>query len=407
MGLRVASFTSLGSDELGTERLTLLAQLAVYLINASAVFSPPMAQIIVGTLFLFFITLTLLPLSRHKVWWVRGADFPRLQLVAVGVAVLAASVALLDTEKGVVRAMMVATVVGVAYQSWWILPYTFLHTPEVKGATPPLADDRLRILSANILMTNERHEDVVALIRQEQPDVVILLETNAQWARALAVVKEELPHVLACPLENLYGMHLYSRFPIEDPKIQFLVEKEVPSFHLLLILPSQRRVELHCLHPAPPSPTENESSNERDAELIMVGRAVADSDYAMVVTGDLNDVAWSPTTRLFRKISGLLDPRVGRGLFNTFSARCALMRWPVDHFFISREFTLIGLKRLAACGSDHFPVLIDLALTPAEAHTQQGLTPDAEDHADARAHMAKEGVSESEVHLPKTTSGRT
>jgi endonuclease/exonuclease/phosphatase (EEP) superfamily protein YafD len=195
-------------------------------------------------------------------------------------------------------------------------------------------------------------------------------------------------------------MHLYSRFPLEDPKVQFLVEPDVPSMHTLLVLPSGRRVCLHCLHPAPPSPTENPTSRERDAELVMVGRSVAHARYPIIVSGDLNDVAWSATTRLFRKVSGLLDPRVGRGMYNTFHAGHWLCRWPVDHFFHSKHFTLVCLERLPSCGSDHFPVMIELECEPRVVSDQEGLDAAPEDHSEAREKMNEESVSSSEVHRP-------
>lgn len=361
----------------------------------------------IGILWVLFITLTLLPLSRKTVWWVRGADFPRAQLAALGGGLLVAMIAVLDRDDSKAWFVIGVTALGVVYQLWWIWPFTPYFPKEVKKATRGSKDDRLRILSFNVLMTNDRAEDLVRMVREKNPDLLVVLETNSRWERALAVLEGDYPHTLKCALENLYGMHLYSRLPLEDAKIQFLVEPDKPSMHTLLVLPSGRRVCLHCLHPAPPSPTENETSRERDAELVMVGRSVADARYPVIVSGDLNDVAWSPTTRLFRKVSRLLDPRIGRGIFNTFHAKHWFLRWPVDHFFHSDDFKLVSLERLPACGSDHFPVLIELEYEPQAAGEQEAPTPDADDEAEAHEKMAKENASSHEVHRPGESGGGT
>ena len=73
-------------------------------------------------------------------------------------------------------------------------------------------------------------------------------------------------------------------------------------------------------------------------------------DVAVVVCGDLNDVAWSFTTQLFLRLS-LLDPRRGRGPYNSFNAQSRLFRFPLDHVFHSNEFKLIDLRVLPEVGS--------------------------------------------------------
>jgi endonuclease/exonuclease/phosphatase (EEP) superfamily protein YafD len=338
---------------------------------------------------------------------VRGQDFPRLQYAALAAALLAIQSIALDRGASSTWLLMGATLACLAYQAWWIFPHTPLHPPEVKSAKRGDGAEILRIMSVNVLMPNRRADDLLRMIEQAEPDVIIAVETDLWWQGRLDRLEADYPHAMKCPLDNLYGMHLYSRLPLEDGAIQYLVEPRVPSMHVMLVLRSGRRVRLHCLHPKPPSPTENPDSVPRDAELVAVAKSVADSetDTPVVVAGDLNDVAWSSTTRLFRKISGLLDPRVGRGMYNTYHASWPFLRWPLDHLFHSEHFALVRIARLPSFGSDHFPILVELALVPGVEQEQQSLGADARDEVRAADQAARKGVDGSDVHTPSSPGG--
>jgi hypothetical protein len=112
----------------------------------------------------------------------------------------------------------------------------------------------------------------------------------------------------------------------------------------------------------------------------MVGLRVRDETRPVIVTGDLNDVAWSRTTRRFLRVAGLLDPREGRGPYNSFDARYLFLRWPLDHIFHSSHFQVIAMRRLPFVGSDHFPMLYDLALI--EAAGEKNGDPEPADRRD-------------------------
>lgn len=344
--------------------------------------------------------LTALPLLRHEGWWVRGLDFPRLQLIFVLLALVLLEAALLDAAQPVTWVLLAVGAACLLYQAWWILPYTPLFPKEVKPASGAARARTLRLMIANVKTGNHEAEALLAQVRAHVPDILVTLESDGWWQERLDALESAYPHAIKCPLDNRYGMHVYSQLPLEDSRVAFLVEADKPSMHALVRLRSDDHVRMHVLHPAPPSPTENPASSERDAELVVVGRSVAQAGAGpAIVTGDLNDVAWSRTTRLFRKISGLLDPRVGRGMYNTFHARYWFMRWPLDHLFVSRHFTLCRLQRLGYFGSDHFPIFAELAFEEAGAG-RRGLEPDAADQAAARAKVQDESVDASDVPRP-------
>lgn len=344
---------------------------------------------------------TLLPLCRYRVWWIRVWEFPRLQLGALLALLLLAQVLWLDYGQPWHGLMTAVTVACLIYQLAWVVPYTRPWRNEVRRAKADATGPRIRVMSSNVLGPNRQSDRLLALVREYRPDMLVTLESDQWWETQLEPLAEEYPHSIRCPLDNLYGMHVFSRLPLEEPELCFLVEDDVPSMHARVRVSDNLAVRMHFLHPAPPSPTENDESTERDVELLVVARSIQHSDDPIIVTGDLNDVAWSPTTRLFRKISWLLDPRVGRGMYNTFHAHHWFLRWPLDHFFHSAHFRFVRLLRLPDIGSDHFPVFIELQYDPKHTEEQQGLEADRDDQRQAAETIAEEPATSQDVPQPE------
>jgi len=343
---------------------------------------------------------TLLPISNNTHWLIRGLDFPRLQVAILAVLLIFADLFLLDLNQPFSLLLIATSIFCVAWQLWWILPYTVLWSKEVKKANANGSQPRLRILTSNVLTSNRNSQALISLVKTHKPDILVTLESDQWWENQLDVLSKDMPHAIKCPLDNLYGMHVYSRLPLSEAETCFLVEDDVPSMHASIMLSDGTSVRAHFLHPSPPSPTENEESKERDAELIVVAKSIDDYTKPIVVTGDLNDVAWSATTRLFRKISGLLDPRIGRGMFNTFHAGYPLIRWPLDHLFHSDHFTVKDIQRLPSIGSDHFPLLTTLIFAPQNKPLNDGIDATREDYTQAEKIISKESVKVSDIPNP-------
>jgi endonuclease/exonuclease/phosphatase (EEP) superfamily protein YafD len=332
---------------------------------------------------------TLWSLIPRDEWWFRGLDFPRLQIIFLGFIAWFALL-VFPAEWDVWRAVCIFSLAAaLAYQMKMVLPYTFLWPKQVQQVEHQKPAQQISILVSNVLTPNRQHYLLLEQIRQLQPDIVLTLESDRVWEQALSGIEPDYPYIVRVPQDNLYGMHLYSRLKLSETEVKFLLTDEIPSIHTTVTLRSGQPVKLYCLHPKPPSPTEAKESTLRDAELLMIGDYLEAQDQTCIVMGDLNDVAWSRTTRLFQRISGLLDPRVGRKFINTFHVSYPFLRWSLDHVFHSRDFALIDMHRLPNMGSDHFPVFTVLQCDKEYVAEQPALEADAADEEEAQEKIEK------------------
>ncbi len=350
-------------------------------------------KIVLAVLSALLIISSFIPAIKGEAWWIRIFDFPQLQIAFLVIICLVIYSIGIRKKRLYDYLLIIGLTASLGYLSYRIYPYTIFAKPQVLMADKKDPDNTISIISANVFQKNRQADKLLELLPKYQPDVLLLLETNQWWVDQMKGLESDYPYHRTIPLENTYGMALYSKLPLSQVEIKYVIQEDVPSIHGMISLSEGTLVKFHCLHPKPPTPSEESSSAPRDAELMIIAKSSGFNDRPTIVIGDLNDVAWSHTTRLFQRVSRLLDPRIGRGFYNTFNADMPMLRWPLDHIFHSNDFKLVGFERLPDIGSDHFPIFVKLQYDTDAEHQQPEPQPESEDNQEA-SEKIEEGSKE-------------
>jgi endonuclease/exonuclease/phosphatase (EEP) superfamily protein YafD len=336
------------------------------------------------------IILTLLPLIPADYWWIRMFDFPHIQLTTLTLIAILVFYIKFDFWDKKDFLFMILLVLCFVFQFFKLAPYTPIIKKEVMDATITNEKSKIKLLTSNVLQKNENNEGLLKLIKELDADIMIFTEANNRWKNAIVKnLSPDYKYKVELPLENTYGIIMYSKLELIDPQVKFMVTDTIPSIHSKFRLPTGEVAQLYAIHPTPPMPQENPLSTDRDAELMLTSKLARESKLPVVVIGDFNDIPWSSTTRLFQNTSELLDIRVGRGFYNTFNAKKYLLRWPLDHVFVSPEFRLITMKSCQSIESDHFPYYVELSYEPKGAKEQMPKPATAEQLLEANKQLAK------------------
>ena len=181
---------------------------------------------------ILFIVVSFIPLLPSSHWVVRVWEFPRLQIsVIIVILLLCHALNWTSDNHWLVINSLVITGLGISllYQLVWILPYTPFYKKDVKRIEKSQAASTVSVLSSNVYMPNNDFRKLIAHVRNKKPDFLVTLESNEKWQKGISEIESEYPYRKFCALENLYGMHLYSKIPFEEATLNFLIEDDVPS----------------------------------------------------------------------------------------------------------------------------------------------------------------------------------
>lgn len=321
--------------------------------------------------FVFIIFLSsLVPLTNWGHWSIRFFDFPRMHFIFLNVLGFY-FVQQLDANLSLKLIATLMLSIALLLDLYRIFPYLPIFPKASKPARKGLSKkQKISFISVNVRQKNSNYQKLMSLVEERDPDMVLLLEADDDWVTGVAELSKTYKYSVLEPKDNTYGMLLYSKLELQDVSIKNLVDKNVISIFAKVKLASEDLIRFICLHPRPPTPAEG-PSDQRDGELMKVADFISKEKQASIVAGDFNDVAWSHTTRLFLRLSGLLDPRKGRGMFNTFPAGWGWLGFPLDHVFHSKQLFISEFSKLRDIDSDHHPVFASFYLDEDHMNAQE------------------------------------
>ena len=341
----------------------------------------------------FFSLISFLPSSGITHYSVRLLDFVRIQVTLSLIIILGLSF-LLPIENGyLLISAQIAAGISIVFQASIILPYLpirkFFSQSKKRGPS-------ITILSVNVLQKNNNYQELIKLIKELKPNILLTMETNKEWEKALSEIETDYSYSYKIPKENRYGMHFYTNLQVNKLEEHYLISDERPAIKVQLTSNEDHQFVFWGIHPPPPSPTEKPTSRQKDAELVKVAKLIGESDLPCIITGDFNNVCWSKSAKLFSKISNLKDARLNNGIHGTFPVKPWIFRFPIDLIFSSKEIEVTKIKTLKDIGSDHLPIFSQFTLNSSISKQKPNLDSETINKAESIIKEGNQAVEEEE-----------
>jgi endonuclease/exonuclease/phosphatase (EEP) superfamily protein YafD len=283
-------------------------------------------------------------------WVFEPAGIFRLQYAALLLA--AGLLALALRRPYLVVAAIVLAAVNIAATAPW------QHAPDAAASS---ADPTLRIVAFNVEAENHRYDDLGPLVARLRPDILGLVELTPGWARAAKGASSRVRPRRFVAQRGAYGMGLLSatsptalsvrRFPADGPAV-IVAHFRIRGTPLTFVL-----VHVHTPFAG--------SVHERELRALAAARPSFGS--RLIVCGDFNTVPWSEQFRAFSRSARLTDVFRDAWYGYSWPSWSRVLGVPLDHCLISNGLAVRARRLGPSIGSDHFPLVFDVAITGTRA----------------------------------------
>jgi endonuclease/exonuclease/phosphatase (EEP) superfamily protein YafD len=296
----------------------------------------------------------LLPLGARWLWTLELTAHFRVQYVVLDVLLLAVFACRRDWL------WTGALLAGAAMNAIWIAPYVAVGQRAVAAVSPAASGaPPIEVMAANVFFRNHSARRLLELVREESPDVLLLSEYTHEWAANVDELRRDYPYHVELPEWRADGIALYSRFPFDGAEIFAL--GTMPAIEARVLTPSGP-LTIFGVHLR--SPSSPRRAAHRDRQLRLLADRIATRSGPVAVVGDLNITPYSPPYGNFLRRTGFTDTRIGRTLRPSWPTYLPIFGIPIDHCIVSPDVTILAHRTLRRIGSDHYPILAELALPP-------------------------------------------
>lgn len=217
--------------------------------------------------------------------------------------------------------------------------------------SPASASQAMRLLTFNVLASNEQRKSVVDYVLQVDADIVCLIEVNQAWRGDLEPLYRKYPHHADGLGYGNFSVACFTRLPLKDFKIL-----DVPT---LVVHLEHDGKPLTFIGAHPPRPFGEGNSRERMRHIHELATLLKPISGEVILACDLNSTPWCQGMRILQNESGLAF-HSGPPVWMPTWGRDGPMMIPIDHVLLKGGLMVQKREVGPYLGSDHRPVLVEI-----------------------------------------------